>query len=544
MSGLATVLLVGVVLLVFWPVCGHEFVAWDDTHNFAANPRLNPPTIENLGWFWGHAYKDLYVPVTYTVWSGVAMVARMPVEIGSRYELNSYVFHSVNLLLHMASAVIVLVILRGLTRSEWAAWCGAMVFAVHPVQVESVAWASGTKDVLAGLLGLCAIGQYLKYARLPSGAERWRAIGLASAAFVLAMLAKPSAVVVPVVAGILDWGVLRRPVSRTWLPLGSWLVMCIPVIVVARIVQPAESLGWQPALWQRPMVAADALAFYVRQLMAPVWVCIDYGRSPAWLWSSWQVYLTWIVPVALGAMVMKLGRGLLAAGVCVFVATLLPVLGLVSFDFQAYSTTADHYLYLAMLGPAIVVAGIVDRFAGRMLATAVMAIVVAGAWSFVLCWNWRDSETLFTHTLAVNPRRLAGNVNLGKVRVQQANTAAGQANRAEAERLSSEAIALYRRALEVAPSDWQVHNNLALAYKLRRQWAKAAEHFRAAVRLLPGSAELHTSLGSMLGNHGDLDGAIAEFHEALRIEPAYGPAQANLATALAIKQRAGAGGGK
>src|SRR5687768_14840039 len=151
-------LLVAAVLAAFAPAMTAEFVTWDDRHNLFRNPRMNPPTLEGVWWYWTNPYKDLYVPVTYTVWSALAMLAETPTpdELGGR--LNAYIFHLFNILLHAGSALAAYALLRSVGESDerqpdWPAWAGAMLFALHPVQVESVAWVSGMKDVLAGMLG-------------------------------------------------------------------------------------------------------------------------------------------------------------------------------------------------------------------------------------------------------------------------------------------------------------------------------------------------------------------------------------------------------
>ncbi len=531
-------LIAAAILLVFSPAFQAEFVAWDDTHNFTSNPRLNPPTLHNVAWFWANPYKDLYIPATYSLWSAVAIAARTPLPPAPHaYELNSYAFHALNVFLHILSSLLVYAILRSLVPSTFASCAGALAFALHPVQVESVAWASGTKDLLAGLLGLYALWNYLLFARSPAPSHPRLALATATAAFLLAMLAKPSAIVIPLVAATLDWLILRRHARQILPVIAIGLLLTLPIVITTTLVQPAHSLTFKPALWQRPLIAADALTFYLRQLVAPFSLAIDYGRSPQWLCSSWHLYVAWIIPAALAALLLKLGPGFFAASLCLFVTSLLPALGFVSFDFQSYSTTADHYLYFAMLAPALLLAAFVHHRAGPRITAAVSAaLLLAATLSFKQCLIWQNSESLFTHTLRVNPNSLAANVNLGNLRSNAAANAQQQGNNQDAERFASHAIYLYLRALQTNPNDWQVHNNLALAYKLRRQFQQAAIHFRHALQLHPNSPQLHTSLGSMLGTLGHLDAAIAQFHAALAIDPDYTPAKANLAKALQMKQ--------
>src|SRR3954467_7799197 len=124
----AVVIIVILTLAVFYPVYTHDFVTWDDTHNVAANADMLSPSWEKVKWYWTHSYKDLYIPVSYTLWAGVASVARISGANG--VQLNPAVFHALNSFLHVASAVVVFAILRRLIGNVWAALLGALFFAV------------------------------------------------------------------------------------------------------------------------------------------------------------------------------------------------------------------------------------------------------------------------------------------------------------------------------------------------------------------------------------------------------------------------------
>jgi len=250
-SAVAT-LLVLVTLAVFWQVQGHAFVLWDDGLHVYDNPYLQAFTFDNVWAFWRELYAELYIPLTYTLWALTAAVARglSPSPTGDTPFAPQF-FHILNLLVHLLSVLVVWRIVRllldrtaprpatspPLTRVEWAAGGGALLFAVHPLQVEAVAWVTGFKDVFCGFLSCVAVWQYLRYAcgDVEATASGTAARGeaqcyrghywLATGAFVLALLAKPAAVVVPIVAWVLDvWGWpqtwrRRRPALLAWLGL-------------------------------------------------------------------------------------------------------------------------------------------------------------------------------------------------------------------------------------------------------------------------------------------------------------------------------------
>jgi protein O-mannosyl-transferase len=507
-------LLAAAIVGVFWPVCTHEFVRWDDTHNLVANPDMNPPTLAGVARYWDfrRPFKDLYIPLTYSVWSAVAWM-----DVSSSVEgpaLNPYLFHTVNLAVHLLSAAACHIILLRLLKSGLAAWMGALLFAIHPVQVESVAWISGLKDVLAGLLTLTAVWQYIEYAD-PAGevgaGKRRLQYALATAAFLLAMLAKPSAVVAPLLAGIIDGLLLRRPARKWIIPVGAWLVLAIPFVVIGRYAQPADRLAFVPPPWARPIVALDALAFYVQQLLLPLRLGIDYGRSPQWLWQSRQIYFTWLVPMGLlasglvfffirrkqarpdGAAVIGL------ASVFLFIAALLPTLGLVPFDFQSYSTVADHYLYIPMLAPAMLLAAALAHRNGRVPAiVAVVILCLLGIQTFRQVWHWRDSSSLFSHAVEVNPTSLAGNVNLGNVLFDEALAAGRFGNAPSARKHALEAEVRYRAALVGTPNDADARANLGNTLLLLNRANEAIVQYQAALTVNPTHAVAQRGLANAM----------------------------------------------
>jgi hypothetical protein len=246
-----------VPLAVFWSAHSHEFVLWDDNTNIVDNPGLRSVTLDHILVFWRAPYAHLYIPLTYTLWALTAAVSQwVTPQPSGGVSLDPQLFHSLNLLVHLLSVLVVWRIVRLLldrtvregqnpvsgharTRLEWAACGGALLFAVHPLQVEAVAWVTGFKDVLGGCLSFVAIWQYLQYAsgsvdvassgKPARGQVRrtWIHYGCATGAFVLALLAKPTAVVVPVVAWLLDfWGW-----PQTWrtrrLAVLAWLVIAL-----------------------------------------------------------------------------------------------------------------------------------------------------------------------------------------------------------------------------------------------------------------------------------------------------------------------------
>src|SRR5947209_14020233 len=156
-------LLLVITILVFGRITTHDFTYWDDAGTIHHNPRLNPPTVKNVLWYWGHSELGLYMPVTYSVWGALAAVARLnePDEFG--IALNPWLFHVVSLIVHVGSVILVFQILRRLIGRDGPSFAGALLFAIHPQQSEAVAWASGLKDLLCGFFALLAIWEYMRF---------------------------------------------------------------------------------------------------------------------------------------------------------------------------------------------------------------------------------------------------------------------------------------------------------------------------------------------------------------------------------------------
>jgi tetratricopeptide (TPR) repeat protein len=366
--------------------------------------------------------------------------------------------------------MLVLLILRQLFESELAACIGALLFALHPVQVETVAWVSGAKDLLAGMLAMLSIDQTLRSASTDSNrAKTHYLIGLA--AFTLAILAKPSGVVAPLIAGILIVAGGRRSIGSSLRLISPMLVLGVACVIWSRAAQ----VQWEPThtpLWTRPLIAADAIAFYLWQLVWPIDLAIIYGRTPRYVLESGAIWWTWLIPATLTlALILARRRApWLAAGGLVFVIGLLPVLGFARFMFQIHSTTADHYLYLSMFGVALSAAGAIARrpTVPVQLASAALLCVLAGI-SFIQLQHWRDSIALFEHALRVTPRSLTARGNL----------AAALAQRGRIE----EALPHFEEVVQRSPTSRVARANLAQAYLLAGEYDAAIAEARLALEL-------------------------------------------------------------
>lgn len=568
-------LLVLATLVVLWPVCTHDFTTWDDYQNVAKNPRLNPPTTDGLLYFWtnlSHPYMSIYIPLTYTLWGALAAVGRLDSPDASGVLLNPYLFHAANLLVHLLAVLAAYQLLFVLTKRRWAACAGALLFAVHPVQVEPVAWVAGMKDVLSGLLSLIALWQYVLFAeqnkvdpaaREPATARAPRGYyTVASVAFVLAMLGKPSAMIVPLAALLLDRFILKRSWRAIARAIGPWLVLAVLCAFEAKIAQPVALAPDEGRLWARPLFAGAALAFYLYKLVFPASLAVQYHYSPQVLLAGRWIWFAWLVPAAVALIVWLARKRLpwLVAAAGLIVAGTLPVLGFVPFQFERLSLVADHYLYVSMLGPALALAFVLasirrTRIAGAACAAALVALAVR---SHLQTRHWRDTTTLFTHELAVNPYsevayNSLANVAMSAKQPRQAEGLARESIRLQprqedayitlgsalvAEGRPDEALAAYRFATQISPDNPVALSDLAGLLAERGQLEEGIRLCRRAIELDSDSAKAHSNLASMLAHQGQYVRALPEAEIAVQLDPADPQAQTNLgAILLALGQR-------
>jgi tetratricopeptide (TPR) repeat protein len=582
-------LLLGLVLgtlIVFGPVIGHQFLAYDDPVDVYKNPYIRVRSIDSLLHFWRYPYEGLYTPLVYTLYAMTAWLPGMLTTDSTPAVIpKAWLFHGVNLVFHLMSVLIVWHILRLLLyRSqstqdgadakrqtlplEWAALGGALLFAGHPIQVEPVAWVAGFKDVLHGLLALAAVWSYLRYTDKKVEPFAGRAsfsrlyYMLAFVAYVMALLAKPTAVVIPLIVWLLTswgWQLSWRQQMRS---LSAWLLIAIAWGLLTRWIQPATYLAFEPPVWMRPLIAGDAVLFYIYKLFLPLQFGPDYGRSPQYVLTHGWIYLTGLVPFALFGLLWlkrrKLSWLLTASGL--FIIGLLPVLGLISFGFQRYSTVADRYAYLAMLGPALALAWGLARLKKKI--AIVGGAIVLGLFlvrSALLVPYWHDTTTFFKQALTVNPDSFLAHNNLGFALAEEGQDDLAIHHFNEALRLEPDsaitylnlgnaldrqgkfkaAIHHYQEALRIVPTYARAHTNLGLALAKQGQYDEAVKHHQKALRIEPRFAEAHNNLANVMARLGKFDIAEQHYTEALRLNSGFAKAHSSYAVALAMQKRFG-----
>lgn len=559
------------VAAVFVPICGHDFVNYDDNINVYANGLILRGSVADLLAFWTGPHEGLYIPVTYSLWW---LLARLGEAGGGP---DPRLFHAAGLLLHLAATYIVFLLCRRLVGRDWPAAAGALLFGLHPVQVEPVAWVTGTKDVLAGFFALAALHCHLRAADAGAGPARWRRQALALVCYLLAVLAKPTSIAILAAPPLLGVVFLGKTPRRSLVEVAPWLAVALPLVWITTSVTGAELQYFvPPPWWQRALIAGDALAFYAGKLLLPLQLGPDYGRTPALLAAKPSFLLTGILPWLCAAIVFwKLRGSRPAGGLLLFLLLLLPVSGFIPFPHQDISTVADRYLYLPLFGLGLAAGAILVR-AGKGGAWAAGLILAALAVrSALLVPVWQDAASFNAHALQVNPDSWIAHNNLGGLYYQQGKLELAEqevdaslrvnpdyhlARRNKGRLLEetgriAEAIGQYRqvvrlrpddaagyfalgrllvgtgdlegaeanfrRAAALAPDDAEVRGNLGGVLYGRGRFAEAAAEFAASVRLDPESANGRNALGAALLRSGRPAEAISHFEQALRLEPGF-----------------------
>lgn len=494
------------LLVVFFPVTGFDFLYLDDRLNVQANPLIQNFSLTSFLHFWRQPYEGLYIPLTYTFWGLVATIT------GGGTALAPAPFHFANLLLHLATVTTLFSLLRRLVKDDWGAAAGALVFALHPLVVEPVAWVSELKGLLSGFFALLALRYFVLPSRVAAGLGLSR-LGerrylLATLFFIGAILAKPSALILPLLAALLGYLMLARPFKELGYELAPWLLLAVPVALVTRSAQPESQLTFVPHLAELVLVAGDALTFYLHKLLWPLSLGPDYGRTPEVALASKALLFTGLLPWGLlGVALTKRLRPWLVVP-AIPACALLPVLGFIPFTFQGTSTVADRYCYLALLGPALGVALLLARYRGRgvRLGMVILLVVLAGLSSLQLRY-WRDSPTLDRHVLEVNPRSWSSQYNLGMHCLEE-------------QRLD-EALGYFHEVVRLQPGAYLAYFSIGYIHDLQNHPAEAIENYRTTLRLKPDYLPPSSNLGLLYQRQNRLPEALAVFSAAVAGHPDY-----------------------
>jgi tetratricopeptide (TPR) repeat protein len=526
--------LLAAIIAVYSQVATHEFLNYDDPDYVTANTHVQSGfTVAGFTWAFTSLHAANWIPLT---WLSCMLDCQL-------FGLRPGQHHLMSVAIHAISTLLLYAFLWRATSALWRSAFVAFAFALHPLHIESVAWLAERKDVLSALFWMLTLLAYLKYTERKS-LGRYAVVVFAVAC---ALMAKPMAITLPVALLLLDLWPLRRfererPVSLVIekLPLVALAIGSATVTYLAQAGGGAISGVDQIPVLDR---LSNALASYFIYLLKFAWpsnlaVFYPYPDSPQWaLAAAGILTLAGFTTIAIRQF---RARPYLTVGWLWYSITLIPVIGLVQVGLQAY---ADRYMYLPMIGLLIAIAwSLRDWFERRgwnQKALAASAAIVCVTWSIVTYVDldyWRNSVTLFEHTIQATDRNFIAYNNLGNAYADQGRSADALSNFQNAaairpqapdiqENLGVALTALGRaeeaqphleQAIRIDPNFTRAHIHLALALMRQGKIADATNHYVTALQHEPDNPEAHYGLGGILAQQGRMKEALPHFQEGIR----------------------------
>ena len=511
LNRLAPLFIIAATLIFYIPAINGGFI-WDDHAHVLFDTDLQ--SLSGLGKIWFTKATQQYYPLVYSsFWVEWQLWGNNPLG-----------YHIVNVLVHSANAIVLALILKRLgLRGAWAA---ALIFALHPVHVESVAWISERKNVLSGLFFLASLLVFLKSEDAEESEIKFYILSFVL--FVLALFSKTVVSTLPVIFIIIRW-MRARPFDR------SFILRLVPFFIAGLVMGlvtvwweatqvGASGVEWELTFADRLMLPARIVWFYLVKLFIPVNLTFIYPRwtpDASLLWQ-WVFILKIIVAfVLLWVFRKKITRAPVAALAC-FAVTLFPALGFIDvFPFR-YSFVADHFQYLASIFIIALMVGVVDaviiNLARAVRPTAIFVTIVTAFVLGFLTWQqghaYKDPETLWRDVLEKNPTAWIAHNNLGQILYERGEM--------------DKAIEYYQEAITLWPNAREARHNLASSLFKVGKIKEAESHFRAALKLAPDTSHTLSELAVLLSATGRLAEAQKNALKAAQIDPENADIQNNL----------------
>ncbi len=516
------VFLIALTWAVFDQTFRHQFINYDDPLYVLDNAHVRAGlTWHGIAWAFTHVHSQNWHPLT--TMSHMLDCQLFGVQPGWH--------HFVNVLLHSADAVLLFLLLEQMTSGQsragtiWVSAFVAAVFSIHPLHVESVAWIAERKDVLSGVFFMLALLSYGWYARRPS-VGRYVTMSIL---FACGLMSKPMLVTTPLILLLLDYWPLERFERST---ITKLVIEKIPLFAlsigscIATLWAQNFALGsteYLPLKW-RTTNAIVAYFDYVRQMFWPVDLIPFYVHSENRL-EIWRLLLAAITLIAITAIAFARRRQnpYLIVGWFWYLVMLVPVIGLIQVGLQG---RADRYTYLPQIGLYIAIVWLVrdltkDWRHQRAILAAAAAVVVGGL--SILSWrqatHWRDTETLWRHTLAVTPDSDVAHAGLAGILFVRGQIDAS--------------IDHYERALSLRDGNVAAHYGLGKALTAERKTDEAIFHFQKALSIQPDNTAASNDLGVLFASKGEITNAISVWRQTLSFDPDNSAALNDLAWVLA-----------
>ncbi len=525
-KGLAIFLLITVLVLVYAPAKDYPFINYDDNLYVTEVPQVQ----QGLGWdslVWAMTTMEaaFWHPLT---WLSHILDYQL-------FGLNPTGHHLTSLLFHLINVVLLFWVLHRMTEALWPSFLVAALFALHPLNVESVAWVAERKNVLSTMFWLLTLLAYVGYVKKPSWQRYLGLMGI----FVLGLMAKPMLVTLPCVLLLLDYWPLERlgkDLKEFWERLpklaAEKLPLFIPVAVASVVAIEAQSQAGALRSWEwlplgtRVGNAILAYGLYLKKMVWPMDLAVFYPH-PGNSLGAGPVALAAVLLVGLSLGLWWQGRKspYLVVGWLWYLGTLVPVSGLIQVGEHAM---ADRFAYVPLMGLFILLVWGVSELVQTLhlpkawlVAPGLCLLVTLALLTRMQLGYWESTRALFEHALAVTSKNHVAHNALGIELME--------------EKQLGKAVEHLTQALAISPDRADVHNNLGLALSRQGRWEEGIQHYQQALRIRPDSYAAHNNLGLVVLGSGRVDEAMNHFSQALLLNPNYVEAYNNLGTVMLKK---------
>jgi tetratricopeptide (TPR) repeat protein len=510
------------VLAVHWTSLSANALSFDDEQYFAENLLVQSPGWKSACRFLTEVLEPSTVSGYYQPLTMISLM--VDYALGGRAD-NLMPFHRTSLALHLANTVLVIVLLYLLFGHVWAAAGIGLLFGVHPMTVETIAWVSERKTLLAAFFAFWCLILYVYFARKKN---RRFYLGCMTM-YILALISKPTSTPLPIVMLLMDYWPLKRLNRQAILEKISFFVVGTISAIITYISQGRTAGAGLPTEYgpeRIPLIICHNIVFYLYKIIWPVNLSSHYAYPAVFSLSDPMLMAGIIGSCVLIPLLIILLRWTRAAltGWLIFFVALLPTMQIIGFSNVIAS---DKFAYLPSIGLLMILAAFAAWFYSanktpiwRIVVVIVMLISASteavGTRKYLA--HWRSTTSLSKYFLALTPDSVSVNMMMGYAFQREGKL--------------DEAVNYYRRAVQLAPSSADALNNLGLALKLRGNLSEAVNHYRKALEGAPQNADIHYNLGNALQSLGKLDEAISHYQQALKIKPEHAYTHFNLANAL------------
>jgi len=527
------------IVVLYWRVHGYDFVSLDDSFIYANPHLMNGLSIKNIFWAFSNYTTTLWIPATWISFF-------LDYEI---YGMNPGGYHVTNVILHICNTLIIFVILYQITQKRWQSFFVAALFSCHPIHVESIAWITERKDVLSTFFLMLFLYTYIQYTKKENFVRYLAALFF----FILGLMSKPMLVTVPIVLILLDYWPLGRfgkanrlRLFLEKLPFLSFSLMVSAITIFFQTKTGALVSFDSISIINRIENAVSSYIDYLVKLFLPINLAVVYPYEQ--YFSFWEVFIKFVIFVIITTLFFRLHKKhpYLIVGWLWYVISLVPVIGIFQSGAQSH---ADRFVYIPFIGIYIILSWGTPHFlqilkTPRVISTIVFFLIlpILSTMTWFQIAYWKNSNTLYAHTLSVTENNWLIHTNYGKILEEQGKEKDANVHFEEAMNIDpessvhhlnfannlyrlgkiGEAEEHYKMAITVGndkESTAKANNRLAFIYQIQKKNSAAIKHYKEALRINPTQVKTLNNLAILLAQTGDFSNAALNFNKALELSP-------------------------